>query len=49
MARLTGIKIITIRDIEISKEIIVTYNNDYFRDNNFECLCKTCEDYYRND
>ena len=48
MTRLTGIKIVTIKDIRISEEIIVTYDNDYFREDNCEYLYKTYEDYYRN-
>jgi histone-lysine N-methyltransferase SUV420H len=46
--RLTGMKIVTIKDIRIGEEIIVTYNDDYFREDNCECLCKTCEDCCRN-
>jgi histone-lysine N-methyltransferase SUV420H len=46
--RSTGIKVVATRDIEIGKEITVTYDDDYFGKDNYECLCKTCEDCCRN-
>ncbi|KAI1454053.1 hypothetical protein F4805DRAFT_339337 [Annulohypoxylon moriforme] len=39
-----GIEIIAARDIEVGDEITVTYSENYFGEDNCECLCKTCED-----
>lgn len=39
-----GMDIIAVRDIEIGEEITVTYGDNYFGEDNCECLCKTCED-----
>ncbi|KFY28924.1 hypothetical protein V493_02676 [Pseudogymnoascus sp. VKM F-4281 (FW-2241)] len=39
-----GMEIIAVRDIEIGDEITVTYGDNYFGEDNCECLCKTCED-----
>ena len=39
-----GIEIIAVRAIEPGEEITVTYGENYFGENNCECLCKTCED-----
>ena len=36
ITRSTGIKVITTSNIEISKEITVTYTKGYFRENNYE-------------
>jgi hypothetical protein len=44
----TGMKVVATSDIEIGKEITVTYAKGYFGENNCECLCKTCEDHCRN-
>ncbi|KAI1003933.1 Histone-lysine N-methyltransferase [Podosphaera aphanis] len=38
-----GMKIIAVRDIEIGDEITVKYGEDYFGEDNHECLCHTCE------
>jgi len=51
-ARLTttgsyGMKVIATKDIGIGEEITVKYGENYFGENNCECLCKTCEDYGR--
>lgn len=39
-----GMEIIAVRDIDIGDEITVTYGDNYFGEDNCECLCKTCED-----
>ncbi|XXG96849.1 hypothetical protein Hte_003140 [Hypoxylon texense] len=39
-----GIEIIASRDIEVGDEITVTYSENYFGNDNCECLCRTCED-----
>lgn len=44
----TGMEIIAVRDIEIGDEITVTYGDNYFGEDNCECLCKTCEDNLEN-
>ncbi len=39
-----GIEIIATQNIETGDEITVTYGENYFGEDNCECLCKTCED-----
>ncbi|KAF4636215.1 hypothetical protein G7Y89_g1874 [Cudoniella acicularis] len=43
-----GMEIIAVRDIEIGDEITVSYGENYFGEDNCECLCKTCEDKCQN-
>ncbi|KAJ0109645.1 hypothetical protein J7T55_014207 [Diaporthe amygdali] len=38
-----GIDIVAIRRIEVGEEITVTYGENYFGEDNCECLCQTCE------
>lgn len=43
-----GIEIVAVRNIAVGEEITVTYGDNYFGEDNCECLCKTCEDGLRN-
>ncbi|KAI0129127.1 histone-lysine N-methyltransferase SET9 [Xylariales sp. AK1849] len=39
----SGIEIFATKDIEVGDEITVTYGENYFGEDNCECLCQTCE------
>ncbi|KAF3769455.1 hypothetical protein M406DRAFT_283848 [Cryphonectria parasitica EP155] len=39
-----GIDIVAVRSIGVGEEITVTYGENYFGEDNCECLCQTCED-----
>lgn len=39
-----GIDIVAVRAIDVGEEITVTYGDNYFGEDNSECLCQTCED-----
>ena len=43
-----GMQIVCVRNIEVGEEITVSYGDDYFGDDNRECLCVTCERLQRN-
>lgn len=38
-----GIDIVAVRRIDVGEEITVTYGENYFGEDNCECLCQTCE------
>ncbi|KAI1171044.1 hypothetical protein F4777DRAFT_566750 [Nemania sp. FL0916] len=39
----TGIEIVATQNIDVGDEITVSYADNYFGEDNCECLCKTCE------
>ncbi|KAF2751306.1 hypothetical protein M011DRAFT_380460, partial [Sporormia fimetaria CBS 119925] len=39
-----GMQVVAVKPIEVGEEITVSYGDDYFGEDNQECLCKTCED-----
>lgn len=39
-----GIDIVAVRNINVGEEITVTYGENYFGEDNCECLCQSCED-----
>lgn len=43
-----GIHIVACKEIHLGDEITVTYGDDYFGEENCECLCGTCERLQRN-
>jgi histone-lysine N-methyltransferase SUV420H len=43
-----GMQIVAVKPINEGEEITVSYGDDYFGDNNEECLCHTCEDRQQN-
>lgn len=43
-----GIEIIATRNIDVGDEITVTYGENYFGEDNCECLCQSCENGLRN-
>ncbi|CAJ2505877.1 Uu.00g000070.m01.CDS01 [Anthostomella pinea] len=40
----TGIEIVATQNIEVGDEITVSYADNYFGEDNCECLCSTCEE-----
>jgi len=52
-ARLTtrgfnGMTVVAARDIKVGEEVTVSYGDNYFGEDNCECLCATCERLQRN-
>jgi histone-lysine N-methyltransferase SUV420H len=39
-----GMQIVAVKPIEVGEEITVSYGEDYFGEDNEECLCQSCED-----
>jgi len=44
----TRMTVTAVRDIEVGKEITVSYDGIYFGEDNCNCVCKTCEVHCRN-
>ena len=44
----TGIEIVATQNIDVGDEITVSYAENYFGEDNCECLCRTCEKNTRN-
>ncbi|KAI0542222.1 hypothetical protein GGR58DRAFT_453168 [Xylaria digitata] len=40
----TGIEIVATKNIDVGDEITVSYAENYFGEDNCECLCRTCEE-----
>ncbi|OCK82883.1 hypothetical protein K432DRAFT_415021 [Lepidopterella palustris CBS 459.81] len=38
-----GMQIVSVKNIEVGEEITVSYGEDYFGEDNEECLCASCE------
>ncbi|EPE32704.1 SET [Glarea lozoyensis ATCC 20868] len=38
-----GMEVIAVRDIDLGEEVTVAYGDNYFGEDNCECLCHTCE------
>ncbi|CBX97497.1 Histone-lysine N-methyltransferase set9 [Plenodomus lingam] len=43
-----GMQIVAVKPIDEGEEITVSYGDDYFGDDNEECLCRTCEERQQN-
>lgn len=43
-----GMQVVAVRDILLGEEITVTYGDNYFGEDNCECLCLSCEKEARN-
>ncbi|KAF2844850.1 histone-lysine N-methyltransferase SET9 [Plenodomus tracheiphilus IPT5] len=43
-----GMQIVAVKPIDEGEEITVSYGDDYFGDDNEECLCHTCEERQQN-
>ena len=43
-----GMQVVAVKDIKVDQEITVSYGDNYFGEDNCECLCHTCEVKHRN-